>query len=297
MPDDTYNMDAALVTNPSPQLREPAQQPHLTLRASSGWQAVNLEQLWQYRGLLLSLAIRDVKLRYKQTALGVIWVVFQPLMAAGIFSFVFGTVAKMPSGGLPYFLFSYAGLLGWSAFSGTLGKCSASLVGNAHLISKVFFPRLILPLSTVFSSLLDFAVALGMMAVLLVIYGVTPGWGILMLPLWLLLILSYSIGVGLLCAALTVNYRDVQYILPVALQFLLYASPVAYAVSAVPERLHRLYYLNPLSTVLEGFRWSLLGTTQPPGWNIFYSAIGGALVFVAGAFAFKRMEKTFADLI
>ena len=297
MPDVTTEMDGVLITESSPPSREGAQQPHLTLRASSGWQAVNLAQLWQYRGLLLSLAVRDVKLRYKQTALGVIWVVFQPLMAAGIFSFVFGTVAKMPSGGLPYFLFSYAGLLGWNAFSGTLGKCSSSLVGNSHLISKVFFPRLILPLSTVFSSLLDFAVAMGMMATLLVIYGVTPGWGILLLPLWLLLILSYSIGVGLLTAALTVSYRDVQYILPVALQFLLYASPVAYAVSAVPAHLHWIYYLNPLSSLLEGFRWSLLGSSQPPLLNVIYTAVGGVLVFVAGAFAFKRMEKTFADLI
>jgi len=290
-------MEAALITNPEPAAGEHSPLPHLTIRARSGWQAVNLAQIWQYRGLLLSLATRDVKLRYKQTALGVLWVVFQPLMAAGIFSFVFGTVAKLPSGGLPYFLFSYAGLLGWTAFSGTLVKCSASLVGNAHLISKVFFPRLILPFSTVFSSLLDFAVALAMMLVLLVVYQVTPGWGIVLLPVWLLLVLLYSIGVGLLTAALTVTYRDVQYILPVGLQFLLYASPVAYAVSAVPEHLRWIYYLNPLSSLLEGFRWSLLGVGQPPGWTILYAIAGGIVVFIAGAFAFKRMEKTFADLI
>ena len=174
--------------------------PYLRIRASSGWRALDLAQVWQYRDLLFTLAARDVKLRYKQTALGVIWVVLQPLIAAGIFTFVFGKVAKMPSNGAPFFLFAYAGLLGWSAFNGTLAKSSACLVGNAHLISKVFFPRLILPLSTVLSSLLDFAVALVMMFALLVIYGVPIGLSMLLLPVWLILILLLAIGIGLLTA-------------------------------------------------------------------------------------------------
>lgn len=269
---------------------------HLRIRPTSGWQALNIPQIWQYRDLLYTLAARDVRLRYKQTALGVIWVVLQPLMAAGILSFVFGTVAKIPSDG-PFFLFAYAGSLGWSAFSGTLSKASACLVGNAHLISKVYFPRLILPFSTVLSSLLDFAVALVMMVVLLAIYEVPIGLGFLLLPVWLLLVLLFAIGIGLLMAALTVTYRDVQYILPVALQFLMYASPVVYAVSHVPESLRWIYNLNPLASLLEGFRWSLIGSHPVSLSNITYSAILGLIVFVIGAFAFKRMEKTFADVI
>ena len=270
---------------------------YLRIRPSSGWRALDLSQVWQYRDLLFTLAARDVKLRYKQTALGVIWVVLQPLIAAGIFTFVFGKVAKMPSHGVPYFPFAYAGLLGWSAFSGTLTKSSACLVGNAHLISKVFFPRLILPLSTVISSLLDFAVALVMMFALLVIYGVPFGFSMLLLPVWLLLILLFATGVGLLTAAMTVTYRDVQYVLPVAVNFLMYASPVAYPVSIVPENLRWIYDLNPLASLLECFRWSLLGTGAVPVLSITYSAVLGVLVFITGAFAFKRMERSFADVI
>ncbi len=270
--------------------------PHLRIRPVSGWQALNLAQVWQYRDLLFTLAARDVRLRYKQTALGVVWVVLQPLMAAGILSFVLGTIAKMPSDG-PMFLVTYASMLGWNAFSGTLAKASSCLVGNAHLISKVYFPRLILPLSTVLSSLLDFAVALIMMFVLLAIYRVPIGLSFLLLPVWLLLILLFAIGVGLLMAALTVTYRDVQYILPVALQFLMYASPVLYALSRVPENFRSIYNLNPLASVMECFRWSLVGSSPVSLTNITYSAAIGLIVFVLGAFAFKRMERTFADVI
>ena len=225
----------------------PPLRPHLTIQPTSGWAAINVRELWQFRDLLMSLAQRDVKLRYKQTALGVIWVVLQPLLAAGIFSFVFGKVAKLPSDGLPYFLFSYAGLLGWNLFNNTLSKCSTCLVGNSQLISKVFFPRLVLPLSTVPSSLIDFGVALAMMAVLMVFYRVPPTWAILLLPLWMAVLILLSLGIGLCTAALTVSYRDVQYILPVFLQILLYASPIAYALSAVPAHLRSVYLLNPLS--------------------------------------------------
>jgi lipopolysaccharide transport system permease protein len=271
--------------------------PLMTIRASSGWTAINLRELWQFRDLLLTLALRDLKLRYKQTALGVVWVVLQPLMAAGIFSFVFGKVAKLPSDGVPYFLFSYAGLLGWNLFNSTLTKTSGCLVGNSQLISKVFFPRLVLPLSTVPSVMIDFAVAAGMMTVLMIIYNVAPGWSLLLLPIWMAILLMLSLGIGLCAASLAVSYRDVQYILPVFLQILLYASPIAYAVSAVPEHLRPIYLINPLSSVLEAFRWSLLGVGSPTPGTIAYAAAVSGTVFLLGTFSFKRMERRFADVI
>lgn len=271
--------------------------PYLTIRPSTGWSALNLREILQFRDLLTTLATRDVKLRYRQTALGALWVVLQPLLAAGIFSFVFGKVAKLPSEGLPYFLFAYAGLLGWNAFSSTLTKASSCLVGSAHLVSKVYFPRLILPLSTVYSTLVDFMVALVLMAVLMVTHSIAPQAQILLLPIWLVLITMLALGCGLIASALMVSYRDVQYVLPVAVQFLMYASPVAYSVSAVPPHLRAFYDLNPLSGLLEAFRWSLLGRGDLNVAALGYSAAASILLFVGGAFSFKRMERKFADVI
>ena len=271
--------------------------PYLTLQPTSGWQAINLRELWRFRDLLLTLAQRDVTLRYRQTALGALWVLLQPLLAAGIFSFVFGQVAKLPSDGLPYFVFSFAGLLAWNAFASTLTRTSGCLMQNANLVSKVYFPRLVLPLSTVFSTLIDFAVALGLMVVLMVAYHVAPGIGLLLLPLWLTLILLLSVGVGLYASALVVTYRDVQYVLPVLTQFLLYASPIAYAVSAVPTPLRAVYFLNPLSGLLEAFRWSLLGTGRLDPAQVGYSAGVSILVFLGGALSFQKRERKFADVI
>ena len=271
--------------------------PHLTIRASRGWVALNLRELWQFRDLLGSLASRDLKLRYKQTVLGVLWVILQPLMAAGVFSFVFGNVAKLPSGGIPYLVFSFAGLLGWNFFSAILTKTSACLVGNAHLISKVFFPRLILPLSTVGSTLVDFAVSAGMMVVLLTVYRITPSPALLLFPLWLFVLLIIALGVGLCTAALAVSYRDINYIVPVFLQILLYASPIAYSVSAVPERLRWVYSLNPLTPPLEAMRSSLVGTVFPSLQSLLISSALAILLLLAGLYSFKQMEKKFADVI
>jgi lipopolysaccharide transport system permease protein len=218
-------------------------------------------------------------------------------MAAGIFAVVFGKIAKLPSDGLPYFLFAYAGLLGWNAFNSTLTKASACVVDNAQLVSKIFFPRLILPLSTVFSTLIDFAVALALMAVMMVMYGIHPTLGILLLPLWLLMLILLAVGVGLYTSALMVPYRDLRYVIPVLLQFLLYASPVAYAVSAVPERLRFWFYLNPVSSLLEAFRWSLLGRGQLNWGAVGYAAACVVFAFIFGAYSFKKMERKFADVI
>ncbi len=276
--------------------------PYLSIRPSSGWAAVDVAEVWRFRDLLMSLATRDLKLRYKQTVLGVIWVVLQPLMAAGIFSFVFGRLASFPSHGVPYFLFSYVGLLGWNLFANTLTKTSTCLVGNSQLISKVFFPRLVLPLSTVPSVMVDFAVAAAMLVALMVICHHAPGWPVLLLPVWMALLLMLALGVGLCTAALAVSYRDVQYVLPVAVQALLYASPIAYALTDALAKLpvaweRAVYELNPLAAPLEAFRWSVLDVTPPSPWPLLYSAVASAAVFLVGTYSFKRMERKFADVI
>ena len=272
-------------------------EPFTKIRASSGWAALNLTETWKFRDLLMSLAGRDLKLRYKQTALGVIWVIVQPLMAAGVFAFVFGKVARLSSNGVPYLLFSFAGLLGWNLFSNTVTKCSGCLVGNSQLISKVYFPRLILPLSTVSSALVDFLVAFALMGVLMFLYGVGPSWGLLLLPVWMALLLMLALGIGLCTAALAVSYRDVQYIVPVFIQILLYASPIAYALSAVPAHFRSVYELNPLSAPLEAFRASILQTPWPDWRGLAGAAVVSMLVFLAGIYSFKRMERQFADVI
>ena len=272
--------------------------PTLSIVPTSGWQAINLPELWQFRDLLTTLAQRDVKLRYRQTSLGVLWVILQPLLAAGIFSFVFGKVAKLPApNGIPYLVFSYAGLLAWNAFSSTLTKTSSCLLQNSNLVSKVYFPRLALPLSTVFSTLIDFGVAFVVMIVLMLVNHVMPHLGILLLPVWLLLIVLLALGVGLYASALMVSYRDIQYVLPVVTQFLLYASPVAYSASLVPAKYRLIFEINPLTGLLEAFRWSLLGVGNFPLAAVTYSAIITVVVLVAGAFSFKSMERKFADVI
>ena len=276
--------------------------PYLTIRPSSGWAAVDVAELWRFRDLLMSLATRDLKLRYKQTVLGVIWVVLQPLMAAGIFSFVFGKLASFPSHGVPYFLFSYVGLLGWNLFANTLTKTSTCLTGNSQLISKVFFPRLVLPLSTVPSVMVDFAVAAAMLVILMAVCHAAPSWPLLLLPLWMLSLLLLALGLGLCTAALAVSYRDVQYILPVAVQALLYASPIAYALVDALAKLPRpwqraLYLSNPLAAPLEAFRWSILDVTPPSAAPLAAALAASAALFVAGTYSFKRMERKFADVI
>jgi lipopolysaccharide transport system permease protein len=276
---------------------QPQSKPHFTIRPSRGWAHLNLPDLWNFRDLMWALAGRDVKLRYKQTALGIIWVVLQPLLGAGIFAFVFGVVAKMPSDGQPYFLLSYAGLLGWNLFNNVLTRASSSLVSNAPMVAKVFFPRMVLPLSTVPSALLDFAVAAAMMAIVMAGFRVAPGARLFLMPLFGLLLIGIAVGLSFLTSALMVSYRDVQHILPVFVQTLLYASPVAYSVSRVPEKLRTVYLLNPLASVLDAFRWSLLGGTTPNwGWLGYSATVTASLLFI-GAVSFKRMERKFADVI
>lgn len=275
----------------------PAPVHRTVIRPTSGLAVLNLKEVWDYRDLLLVLAMRDIKLRYRQTALGVVWVVLQPLLAAGIFTFVFGKVAKMPSDGVPYFIFSFAGQLGWNLFSGALTKSSTVLVGNQQLVTKIYFPRLVLPLSTIFSVLVDFGVALAMMVILMIGYHVVPHVGLLLFPLWLILFLMLGIGIGLITSSISVKYRDINYVVPIFVQFLMYASPVAYAVSVVPAKWHAIYMVNPLSGLLEAFRWSFFGKGHLDWVGLGYSAVVAVAVFVWGAFAFRKMERTMADVI
>jgi lipopolysaccharide transport system permease protein len=268
------------------------------LRPTRGWVAIDFRELIRFRDLLLEFATRDVKLRYRQTILGVAWVVLQPLLAAGLLSFAFGIVAGMKTGRTPYFLFTFAGLLAWNIFSWTLTKTSMSMVGNAYLVSKVYFPRLILPLSGTLSTLLDVMVSLGVMAVMSIIYGVKPGLALLVLPVWIALLLCLALGIGLIAAAMTVSYRDVQHILPILVPFLLYASPVAYEVSYLPERYRPLFFvLNPLAALIEGLRWSLLHRPMPPLTYVAWSAAVSVAVFMFGAAVFRRTERKAADVI
>ena len=207
----------------------------------TGWTALHLGELWHFRDLMFTLAARDVKLRYRQTMLGAIWVVLQPLFTAGVFTFLFGTVAKLSSDNVPYFLFAYTGLMAWNVFNNTVGKVNSSMVGNAHLITKVYFPRLTLALATLYTTYFDFLIAAGLLIVMMIRsrHEITIGPGLLTLPIWLLLLTALAMGTGLLSAAFTVRYRDVGQILGVGMQFLLFLSPVAYPASQVPER-----YLN-----------------------------------------------------
>ena len=269
------------------------------LRLAPGQRNVGREiaETWQARDLLYTFADRDLRLRYRQTALGVVWVALQPLIAAGIFTFVFGKVAHLSSDGRPYLLFAFAALTGWNLFSGILTRASGCLVANSSLVSRVYFPRLILPLSVIPAALVDCAVSLGMFAVLLVVYRVTPTAALLTLPLWIFLLCAGAFGAGLVAAALTVKYRDVQYVLPVAVQLLLYASPVAYAAARVPPEWRSLYYANPLVAVIEGLRWSLLGTEPPASHAVMWSIAAAAFAIAAGVIVFRRMERGFADVI
>lgn len=267
------------------------------IKPPSRWTPMRLDEVWEFRDLLVRFSIRDLKLRYKQTALGVSWVVLQPLLAAGIFSFVFGSVADLPSDGVPYFVFAYVGMMIWTLFSQTLSRMSGSLVGNAALVSKIFFPRLVLPLSTVGSTLVDFMVALTMGTVVIAIAGVTPSLALITLPLWILLAMMLAAGVGLASAALMVEYRDVVYIVPVATQFLLYATPVAYPLSAVPDNARVFVQANPLTGIIEGFRWSAIGTGSPSVASVAWASAVSVAVFFAGALIFTNKERGFADVI
>nr|NLI51565.1 ABC transporter permease [Propionibacterium sp.] len=256
-----------------------------------------LRELWEAREVALTFGQRDVVLRYRQTAVGVLWVVLQPLVAAGIFSIIFGGVAKLPSGGVPYFLFSFVGMLVWNAFANVVSRASSSLVANQALVAKVFFPRALVPLSTTLSVLLDFAVASVLGLALLVAFGVSPGWSLLLVPFWLLCAVLLALGIGLWAAAVMVKYRDVAYVVPWVVQVGLYATPVAYASAAAPANLRWFFDVNPLAWVVEGFRAAFLGVGAVPWWQAVAAPLVSLAVFGLGLVFFQAREREFADLI
>lgn len=281
----------------------PRPAPVLVIGAGGGRVRLRLHEIWEYRELLYFFIWRDVKVRYKQTILGAAWAVLQPAMSAAVFTVFFGRLAGMPSDGLPYPLFAYAGLLVWTFFSGGISQASNSLVGSANLITKVYFPRLVVPAASILSGLLDLAVATPVLVLLMIGYAVRPGPGILLLPAVLLLALTATIGVALWLSALTVEYRDVRYIVPFLVQLWLFLTPVIYPASQVGPLLASrglppwLLGLNPMAGVVEGFRWAVLGTPTAPWPLLATSAIFAVVVLTSGAHYFRAVERSFADVV
>jgi lipopolysaccharide transport system permease protein len=259
--------------------------------------SIRLGELWAYRELLYFFVWRDVKIRYKQTAIGAAWAVLQPFLTMLVFTLFFGRLAKLPTNGLPYPIFYYCALLPWSYFATALQNATNIIVEQQRLITKIYFPRLVLPISAVLSGLVDFAVAFGMLIALMVYYHITPGSAVLLLPGFLLLALLTALGFGLWLSALNAAYRDVRYVVPFLVQFWMFASPVAYSTSLVPERWRWIYGLNPMAGVIEGFRWALTGQGLAPGSLLAASACGVVLVLLGGLSYFRRMEGTVADIV
>jgi lipopolysaccharide transport system permease protein len=274
------------------------QLPHLRIQPSKGWVSLKLNELWAYRELLFFLTWRDIKVRYKQTVLGAAWAIIQPFMTMVVFSLFFGALAKIPSDGVPYPIWSYAALVPWSLFAHGLQMSSDSLVGNANLIRKVYFPRLIIPISAVMAGLVDSLIAFFVLIIMMLVFGIIPTINIIFLPLFVLLAIVTSLGIGLWLSAMNVRFRDVRYTIPFLTQFLMFLTPIAYPSSLIEDDLLRaIYGLNPMAGVVEGFRWALLGTDTAPGSVIWASSLAASLLFVSGLFYFRRMEKTFADVV
>ena len=278
---------------------EVLQRPPIIIRPSSGWVALKLDDLWEHRELVFFLAWRDLKVRYKQTVLGVLWVVLQPLLMTLVFTIVFGrfVAPTTDSGAMPYPLFAFCGLWPWQFFAYVLNNSSNSLVASERLITKVYFPRLVIPLSGVLSGLVDFAVAFGVLLGLIIYYGIAPTPALWLLPGFLLLAVTCAVGVGLWLAALTIQYRDVRHMIPFLSQVWFFLSPVAYPITLVPENWLWLYALNPMAGVIQGIRWSLVGGGQMLGGWVWLSVMVTALLLVSGLYYFRGVERNFADVV
>ncbi|NOZ71580.1 MAG: ABC transporter permease [Chloroflexi bacterium] len=294
-------IDTATAPPPSPPSATVEEPPTIVIRASRGISALQLRAVWEYRELLYFLVWRDVKVRYKQTVLGVLWIVLQPVVAIIIFSGLFGRLLGVPSGGVPYPIFLYSALLPWSYFASSLNRSSTSLVGSAHLITKVYFPRLVIPISGVLSGLVDFGVAFAVLAALMAYYRIVPTPAIFFLPGFLLLAMLTALGFGLWLSALNVRYRDINHLIPYIVQMWMYVTPVIYSTTLIPERFRWVLALNPMTGVVEGFRWALLGNylqeVKPPGALFPISALITIIVLATGLYFFRSTERTFADII
>ena len=274
-----------------------AEVPVLRITPPGQWWVLPFAELWEYRELIYFFVWRDIKVRYKQTAVGAAWAVLQPLMTMIVFSLFFGRLAHIPSEGLPYPVFYYTALLPWTYFAASLTGATSTVVDNQHLITKVYFPRLVLPLAAVFSGLVDFAISFVFLIVLMVYYGIHPGVAVLWLPAFLLLAILTALGVGLWLSALNAIYRDVRYVMPFLVQFWMFASPVAYPSSLVPGKWRWLYGLNPMAGVIDGFRWSLTGQGAAPGRMLMVSTLAVVAVLLGGLGYFQKMETTVADVV
>jgi lipopolysaccharide transport system permease protein len=261
------------------------------------WFGVNLKELWDYRELLWILALREVQLRYRQTFLGVTWVVIQPLITTALFTIIFGQLLNAPSDNVSYSLFAFAGLLPWNIFSQSLQRAGVSLTREIRLITKIFFPRIIIPMASAASTLIDFFVSLIIMIALLIIYKIPISTHIFAVPILLFLTLMLSIGVGIAFAALNVYYRDFTYMLPFVVQVWMYASPLAYSSKMIPQSWSWIYDLNPMVGVIDGFRWAIFGSIDFPIYSLLYSIAVGTLVCLVGLVIFRRLERSFADVI
>lgn len=272
--------------------------PHLRIQPSKGWVSLQLKEVWAYRELLYFLTWRDIKVRYKQTVLGAAWAIIQPFFTMVVFSLFFGNLAQIPSDGVPYPIFSYTALVPWTFFAAALGASSNSLVGSANLIKKIYFPRLVIPISSVISGSVDFLLAFVVLFIMMLVFGIFPTANVIFLPFLLLLAVMTSLGIGLWLSAMNVQFRDVRYTVPFITQFWLFATPIAYPSSLIENDLLRtIYGINPMTGVVEGFRWALLGTDTAPGPIIIVSFLAATLLLVSGTFYFRRMEKTFADVV
>ena len=270
--------------------------PTVVIHPQRGWIQINFGELWAYRELLYFLTWRDIKIRYKQTVLGFAWAILQPFLMMIVFTLFFGNLLKVPSEGIPYPLFNYAAMLPWTLFAQGVTRSSESLVGNVSLVQKVYFPRLVMPMSGILAPVVDFAIAFVILIGMMFYFGYPPTIRMLWLPIFIVLALLTASGVGLWLSAINVRYRDVRYIVPFLVQLWLFASPVVYSSSLLPQKFQAIYGLNPMAGVIEGFRWALLGT-NPPGFLIAVSMIIVIIVLVSGAYYFRRTEKTFADVV
>ena len=275
----------------------PESLPLTVIQPRRGWIPVDFGELWEYRELLYFFTWRDIKVRYKQTVLGASWAVLQPVMTMLVFSLFFGRLGRMPSDDLPYPLFSYAALVPWTFFSNGITQTSNSMVSSANLLRKIYFPRLVVPAASILAGLVDFFIAFSVLLVMMGYYGFAPTLNAVWLPALLLLAICTALGVGLWLAALNVQFRDVRHTVGFLTQFWLFATPIAYSSSLLPEKWRVVYGLNPMVGVVEGFRWALLGTETGPGPMVAASTVVSVLLLVSGALYFRRMERTFADLV
>ena len=275
----------------------PKSSAHTRIRPPGRLIPINFRELWEYRELLYFLTWRDVKVRYKQTAIGIAWVVLQPLAMMVVFTLFFGKLAKMPSDGIPYPLFSFAALLPWQLFSRTIAESTRSLVTEQRLITRVYFPRILVPSASSLAALVDFGISMGLLFIIMLFYGYMPGISIIWLPFFVILMVITALGIGFWLSALNVEYRDVMYTIPFLNQFLMFLTPVVYPISIVPQEWRALYGLNPMVGVIEGFRWALLGSGEGPSLMLLVSAIISILLFLTGMIWFRKKEMTFVDAL